>query len=71
MWTYVEVVEDLYGVIYYEVIMQETVGVFKAGEKIETLVLSASETAGHYRMEGRKEDGGVLRTQEVKLVACE
>ena len=71
MWTYEEVIEDIDSVNYYEVIMQETVGVFKAGEKIDCLILSACESTGHYMMEEWKEDGGVLRTQEVKLVACE
>ena len=71
MWTYVEVLEDIDSVIYYEVTMQETVGIFKAGEKIECLSLAVSETAGHYMMEEWEEYGGVLRTQEVKLVACE
>ena len=71
MWTYVEVIEGIYGVIYYGVVMQETVGVFRAGEKIDALILEASETAGHYMLEEWNEDGGGLRTQEVKLVACE
>ena len=71
MWTYVEIVEDIDSVIYYEAIMQETVGIFKAGEKMDSLVLSACEATGHYMLKGWKKDGGVLRTQEVKLVACE
>ena len=71
MWTYVEAIEDFDGVSYYGVVMQETVGVFKAGEKIDVLILAASESAGHYTLEEWNEDGGVLRTQEVKLVACE
>ena len=71
MWTYVEVIEDIDGVSYYGVVMQETVGVFKVGEKIDALLLGASEPAGHYTLEEWNADGGVFRTQEVKLVACE
>lgn len=72
MWTYEEVIEYSDSVVYYEAIMQETVGVFKAGEKIDSLVLSVCvEAPGHYTMEEWKEDGRVIRTQEVKLVACE
>ena len=72
MWTHAEVIEDIIGgVIYYGVVMQETVGVFKVGEKIDALILVASETAGHYTLEEWNEDGGISRTQEVKLVACE
>ena len=71
MWTYVGAFEDIDGVSYYGVVMQETVGVFKAGEKIDDLTLAASETAGHYTLAELNADGGVFRTQEVKLVACE
>ena len=71
MWTYVEVIKIMGGVSYYGVVMQETVGVFKAGEKIDDLTLTESETAGHYTLEEWNADGGVFRTQEVKLVACE
>ena len=71
MWTYVIVNEDIDGVSYYRVVMQETVGVFKVGEKIDALILAASESAGHYTLEEWNAGGGVFRTQEVKLVACE
>ena len=71
MWTYVELIEDTDSIIYYEVVMQETVGVFKAGEKIDAFILAACEPAGHYTLEEWNRDVGVGRTQEVKLVACE
>lgn len=71
MWTCEEYEKDPDYVVYYGVIMQETVGVFKAGEKIDSLVLYAGETVGHYMIEELQADGGVLRKQEVKLTACE
>ena len=71
MWTYVEIIEYSDIVIYYGAIMQETVGIFKAGEKIDSLGLSACKATGHYRLEEWTDDGCVLRTQKVKLVACE
>ena len=71
MWTYAEVIEYIDSVTYYKVVMQETVGVFKAGEKIDALTIAASESAGHYTLKEWNENGGVFRTQEVKLGACE
>lgn len=71
MWTYEETYFEYNGIVYCDVVMQETLGIFKAGEKIAALLLQDGETVGHYTMEEWAEDGGVLRTQEVKLVACE